>query len=144
MGNYNTHSEPEQPIEEVKPVVPPAEVTVSLDQLDGFTKEQLVSYIKGIKSKNLNLPDDMTDKMKDIEIENSELIPMSIELYQKLYTLFGEYKQPANTTTKKRAFFVKPKFDADTVTKKINTVVQNISTPLDTSLAQPAAPTVPW
>lgn len=112
---------------------------VDFTKLDGYTKEQLSDHIKLLKPKNLNIPDDFTDKMRDIEIENSNLISMSIELYQKLLNVFGEYKYTVDTTKskfKKKAFFVKPKFDTETVKKSIGTPIQDISSPLDTSIFQ--------
>ena len=116
----------------------PAEFdAVDFSNFDELSKEQIISLIKSIKSKNINLPDDMTDKMKNIEIENSNLIPMSIELYQKMFALFGEFKYVDDKNNKKRTFFVRPRFDAETVKKTINTPVQNISTQLDTTLVQP-------
>ncbi|QKF94516.1 reverse transcriptase [Fadolivirus algeromassiliense] len=112
---------------------------VDFSHFDEMTKDQLVNYIKLLKPKQVNLPDDMTDKMKNMEIENSELMPMAIELYQKMLDTFGEYKptQADKNHNKKKVYFVRPKFDADVVKKTLNEPVQNISTPLDTTLVQP-------
>lgn len=112
---------------------------VDFSNFDDMTKDQFIEYIKSIKPKHVNLPDDMTEKMKNLEIENSELIAMSIELYQKLFASFGEFKYVADkNSTKKKMFFVKPKFGVDAVKKTINSPVQNISTTLDSTLVQPA------
>lgn len=113
---------------------------VDFTNLDGYTKEQLSNYIKVLKPKNVNLPDDFTEKTKDIEIENTNLLPMCIEFYQKLFTLFGEYKPVVDLQKlkfKKKMFFVRPKFDADVVKKSIDAPIQNISSPLDTSISKP-------
>lgn len=106
------------------------------DPLDDYTKESLINYIKNLKNKNLNLPDDFTDKTKDIELENTKLIPMCLELYKKLFEMFGEYKPPIVPADKfkKKQFFVKPKFNETSVKKSIETVVENISTPLNIDL----------
>ncbi len=113
---------------------------IDFTNLDANTKEQLISYIKLLKPKNVNLPIDFTDKAKDIEIENTELISMSVELYKKLFEEFGEFKYVVDpqSKNKKKIFFVRPRFDVDAVKKSIDTPVQNISYPLDTTLIKPS------
>lgn len=119
---------------------------IDFTKLDDVTKEQLISYIKLLKPKNVNLPNDFTDKAKDIEIENSDLIPMSVEFYKKLFEEFGEFKpvvdQQGQSKTKKKVFFVRPRFDVDAVKKSIDAPIQNISYPLDTTLVNPVASSV--
>ena len=113
---------------------------VNFDHFDEITKEELINYIKLLKPKNISLPDNFIEKMEDIELENTNIIPMCIELYQKMIDLFGEYK-PQNedkdkdkSQLKKKQFFVKPKFTVDDVKKSIDGPVVNISTPLDEHL----------
>lgn len=119
---------------------------VDFDHLDEITKEELINYIKLLKPKNITLPDNFMEKMKDIELENTNLIPMCIELYQKMIDLFGEFKPQAKdmgkTQIKKKQFFVRPKFTVDDVKKTINGPVVNISTPLDEHLITIPASTV--
>lgn len=110
---------------------------VDFTHLDTLTKEELVNYIKLLKPKNLNLPNDFSERMKNLEIDNTNLIPMCVELYQKMFDTFGEYKPSADTSaikTKRRVFFVRPKFDTDAVKKSIEAPVQNISFQLDQNL----------
>jgi hypothetical protein len=115
---------------------------VNFSNLDEFTKEQIIEYIKTLKPKNLNLPNDYAERLKDFEIENTDLIPMCIELYQKLLDTFGEYK-PSSEKSKKvqKMFFVRGKFDPNDVKKSIESPVENISTPIkmaDIFLPQPS------
>ena len=102
-----------------------------ISDLDYYTKEQLCDYIKTLKPKNINLPDDFFDKMKDIEIENDKLVPMSIEFYLKLLNTFGEFKYSADASKssqfKKKAFFVRPKFTTDDVIKSVGMPTQNLN-----------------
>lgn len=145
MGNYSSYfgTPSTNEFEDVKTVTSENDCgefdQVDFSHFDEFTKEQLVNYIKVLRPKQVNLPDDMTDKMKNMEIENSELLPMAIELYQKLIESFGEYKptQTDKNANKKKVYFVRPKFDIETVKKANTDVVQNISTPLDTTLVTP-------
>lgn len=85
--------------------------------LDDYDKNKLIDYIKRINPKKINLDD--IDQMKSIELENKTLIPMTIELYYKLFDLYGEYlpmdtKKSMNKLTK-RVFFIKPKFGLDDI-----------------------------
>lgn len=111
---------------------------INFADLDDANKTKLFNFIKSVKTKNLHLPDDFTEKIKDIELESTELIPMCLELYDKLMKMFGEYKPPANPKNqfKKKQFFVKPKFTEDSVKKTIATEVQNISSELIQNLVK--------
>ena len=111
------------------------EENVAYDFLKDYTKEQLIEYVKGFVVKNLNLPSDATERMKNIELENTTLIPMCIELYQKLLLELGEYKPPADKkTSKKKMFFVRPKFDVSEVNKALEVSVKRDVKPFDEKL----------
>lgn len=115
---------------------------VSIDKLDTLTKYELIDYIKQLKPKNINLTDDFATKTKDMELDNAETIAMAIELYKKLLDTFGEFKTTDQTKSKKRVYFVKPKFDADAVKKSIDAPIASITTQLDTNLIKPTVPIV--
>jgi hypothetical protein len=88
-------------------------VEFSYDSLDSYDKQELTKFIKEMSTKHINLPDDYLNKMKSLELNATELIPMTIELYNKMFKLFGEFKNTGTTTdirTKKRVYFVKPQF----------------------------------
>ncbi len=67
---------------------------------DKHNKEQLTNFIKSMATKNLNLPEDFLLKMQNVELESTTLIPMSLELYKKMFALFGEYKSVQQTQQK--------------------------------------------
>jgi len=92
--------------------------------LNNLTKHQIIEYIKTNKAKNINLTDASQEMMKMIELDNSDLLTMSIELYQKLFALFGEFNgyivSDSEKKTMKRQFFIKPKFGVDEIMKSID------------------------
>ena len=111
-------------------------IVASFDNLDDSTKTELIEFIKLLKTKNINLQDNFFEKMKDVELESTQLLPMCVELYQKMFELFGEFKATGDKTkTKKKMFFVKPKFSTDDI-KKANTVADTVpvTLPLDTTM----------
>ena len=112
---------------------------IDYSEFDSYNKEKLIEYIRSMKPRNVNLPENFVDQMKDLEIDNVKLIPMSIELYHKLFETFGEFKpvKDDSSVTKKKVFFVRPKFDTDAVKKSIETETVKISSPLDTKLMDP-------
>lgn len=114
-------------------------VKVEFTNMDEYTKEQLAKTIQALKTKNINLPENLTEKMKDIELENTQLIPMCLELYQHMFAQFGEYvpnKDKDGQKFKKNTFFVKPKFNVDDVKKSIEAPVVNISSDLNMTLME--------
>jgi len=116
------------------------EVNVNFSNLDEYTKEQLIQTIQALKTKNINLPENFVNKMKDIELENTELIPMCLELYQNMFSQLGEYipvKDDGNNKMKKSTFFVRPKFTVDDVKKSIETPVKSIRSDLDVTILEP-------
>ena len=106
--------------------------------LDEYTKEELISYIKLMKPKNINLSEDAAEKMKKIEIQNEKIIPMAIEMYTKMIDALGEHKPVA---TEKRAFtkkmyYVKPKISIEEITKILETIVVEDIMKLEENLLQ--------
>lgn len=95
------------------------------DNLDIKTKEELMMYIKTIRVKNINL----SDKICLIELENTKLLPMAIELYEKLFLLLGErapVKRNENDT-QRRKFFIKPTFTRDDIMANLESTSNQIS-----------------
>lgn len=114
------------------------------DNLDEKTKTELIDFIKLMKTKNINLQDNFFEKMKDVELESTQLLPMCVELYQKMLHLFGEFKSSDDKSKgKKKQYFVKPKFSTDDI-KKANTVSDTVqpTIPIDTKLQDITAPVV--
>ena len=108
---------------------------MDFSNLDIYNKIQLLDFLKNLKPKSIHFPDDFNEKMMDIEIENSQLLPMCMELYQKMYESFGEYKPIIDTSKiKKRFYFVRPKFEIDQVKKSIETIKPIIHSDIDTNL----------
>lgn len=112
---------------------------IDYSEFNEYDKNKLINYIMSMKTKNINLPDNFVEKMKDVEIDNTKLIPMSVELYHKLFELFGEFRpsKDESSKTKKKMFFVRPKFDTDAVKKSIETETVKISSPIDLTLMNP-------
>lgn len=131
MGNFASYiyGTPAAPITPVTPATP-----VNYDEFDNFAKNQLVNYIKELKPKNLNYSNNFAKNMQEIELESYQLIPMCIELYEKMYKVLGEHKFIANAQQKRKPYFVKPKFGADAVVKSNTTITVSISTQFDNSL----------
>jgi len=107
---------------------------IDFAEFDTFDKTQLVDYIKQLKVRGVEIPEDFEEKMKNVEIENSNLIPMCVELYKKMYIQFGEYKPPAGKAIRKKLYYVRPKFGIDKVKENIAIPIHNIGSILDTNL----------
>lgn len=92
-------------------------VAFDYSSMDKYDKVDLTNFIKTLESKNINLPDDLNEAFKSLELETTKLLPMSIELYKKMFELFGEYKHDKSTKkhTQKRMYFVKPQFSVGDV-----------------------------
>jgi hypothetical protein len=145
MGGYFSSYQPSDASEVPHSLaVSKSDQDVNFDHFDDISKEELINYIKLLKPKNITLPDNFVDKMKDIELENTQLIPMCIELYQKMIDLFGEFKgqKKVESVTKKKQFFVRPKFTSEDVKKSIEGPVVNINTDLNETLINVPAPNV--
>lgn len=93
-----------------------------------YQKAQIVEYIRSTRTKNVNFPEDFKSTMKMIELNNTKLLPMAIELYSKLFNMFGEYKNVDGSKVgyRKKLFFIKPKFRIEQVTEKYESDMANI------------------
>jgi len=97
--------------------------------LDSLTKEDLVNYIKKLKLTKLSVNADLLNN-NSIELNNTELIPMYIELYEALVKILPEYKptvkKEIDKIMSKKQFYVKPQFDSAAVYKQHETITSSI------------------
>lgn len=94
---------------------------ISCHDLDQCSKHDILEYIRKTNVKKIALPDNFKGDSEEIELDNVNLIPMIVELYEKLYEKFGEYKpEPDTDNTKKpvgkKMFYIKPQFDSSSIT----------------------------
>lgn len=94
---------------------------------DEYTKEELVLHINGMSPKKLNITNNLKIQMKDMELDNLKLIPMTIELYKKLETIVPEYKKPedAPRQPRKKLYYLKPRFSKEQVVTIGGTDISN-------------------
>jgi len=90
------------------------------NELDSQNKSELIGTINSIKSKRLYIDNDVRSNISKIKLECDNLIPLSIELYEKIskITKPAERKQ-SYIPYKKR---VHPGFDKEEAIKKYNKV----------------------
>lgn len=97
--------------------------------LEFFSSSDLVSYIQDIKPQRLNY-ETLANKLKDVNIENNNLIPITIELYERAKEVSDA---PSPTPVAKRSMkhicYIKPKFDADTFINDFNAVTEQKALP---------------
>uniref|UniRef100_A0A6C0C7B7 Reverse transcriptase domain-containing protein n=1 Tax=viral metagenome TaxID=1070528 RepID=A0A6C0C7B7_9ZZZZ len=88
--------------------------------MSDYSKFQIMEYIKAHRTKNINFPENFRNVMKMIELNNTKLLPMAMELYYKLFEIFGEYHNtgPKKNTFYKKIYFIKPNFSATQVNEK--------------------------
>lgn len=53
-------------------------------KLDNLNKKEIIEYIQAIKIQRLAINPDLAEGLKQIDLTNSKLVPMSLELYQKI------------------------------------------------------------
>jgi hypothetical protein len=84
-----------------------------IKKIDAMNKIDIINYIRG-KAFTKLITDDktFTDKMKAIEMYNTKLIPMSLELFHNFETFCEEYIPPLKTNYKK---YIKLEFTKDTL-----------------------------
>lgn len=85
---------------------------IVLDDLDTI---ELIKYIKKLNPKALNVDSDFQNLLKNINLENTQLIPMTIELYEKMEKVVPLYKPDNNNIYKRRMIYIKPQFGSDQV-----------------------------
>lgn len=134
MGNWLTNNynqdEQQQPKTEIN------NSKINYNDLDQYSKQQLIEYIQKMNPYHIQLDDDFSIKLKDLELDNTNLIPMSIELYSKMFQLLGKFKGPIEKNSlKRKQFFVKPKFDSGQI-KIYNDSLKSLGQviPIDTNL----------
>ena len=111
----------------------------TFDMLDAYSKSELVNYIKLIKSKQINMSDEFLNKMATVELNCTELLPMAIELYKKSIELLGEHKNIAKKgPSKKKLFFVRPKFTVESVNETLTKTKMIPTTEFITLMLKPA------
>jgi hypothetical protein len=86
-----------------------------VDDLDELTKQELVKYLATHDFKKLDINDEkFTSCLKNIELTCEGLLPMEIEIYNKLRENIREYDYKADSKNTKYSYkfrsFVKPKF----------------------------------
>ena len=97
---------------------------VKLSDIDNYTVEQLIEYLKITRPEKKLVDNTFHDMVKNIDFENREIIPISIELYQKVKDVLFKYVAPVNKKKPKKKFhrYVAPKFNVEQIIKynKIN------------------------
>lgn len=119
-----------------------------INQLNNYNKHELIEYIKTLKPKCINITNDSHDKIKTIELLNTKLLPMSIELYHRLLSILSERnvnlnKQLINPKNKlvRKYYYIKPKFTTDDIIKANTPIDKNII-PLDETMIKIIQPIV--
>ena len=94
------------------------DTTISYDY-DGYSKEELMKFIRQIERKNLLIDNHFQEIMNDIELENSELVPMCVELMQKILAKCDEINNENDGKRKiKKKFYVRPQFEESAIEKQ--------------------------
>lgn len=99
------------------------------NKYDLMNKNDLINTIRGLTPDKFNYNEELVTKMTDINLHNKELIPMMVELYEKLNKL-APYKKEDNVTLQtstKSMSFVKPKFSS----KEIVSLVESSEYPVE-------------
>lgn len=103
--------------------------------LDDYTKEELVKYIQTHEFNKLDLSNnDFIKILKDLEIESDELLPIEIELNQKIFDKLKTFKKENENNQDKEnkskfsykfKSYVKPKFTKEDYLNLNNNVENN-------------------
>jgi len=81
-------------------------------KLDNLTKQELINYIQSIRTKKLTINKNFANRLRHIELESTKLVPMCLELYQKI-----EKELPDFVTAHKKFKQEKLEFDPRDVLK---------------------------
>lgn len=102
------------------------EVKFDFSTIDDFSKTQIIEYVKSMKLKSLKIDNTTKEKIKRIQLVCTNLIPMCIELYEKLCITIPENKVEYTNTKliNKKKYFIKPEFDMADI---MNHISQQIS-----------------
>ena len=108
--------------------------------LDDYTLDELVDYIKDMKPKKLDINDEFQSLTKDVKIENMDLIPISIELYNNIKNIVPIYKRDKSVIrySNSRKRYVKPEFNPnELINMKSNTIDDIYKIDLDIVIPNP-------
>lgn len=105
---------------------------------DDKTKNELLDIIINMKKTQFNMDENYKQIIKDIILENNDLIPISIELYQKLKEKIPDNKiveEKKSSSSLNRKFIVRPRFSMEDLKKKLieedETISEISKKPLD-------------
>jgi len=110
--------------------------------LDDYTKTKVVEYIKSHRPKKLDVHDDFQSKIGGIDLVNKKLIPINIELYDKLKKVLDVYEPPTGKKYTKFVRYVRPGFGVDQIIKLNSTPKRNI--PGNLNYGEVPAPHTPF
>ncbi len=133
-------SEPTVPSEPTIPPEPTDDI-VYVD-LDGYTKSDIVDFIKSHRPKKLEVGDDFRSLIGGIDLVNKKLIPINMELYNKLKKVLPIYKPPVGRKYTKRIRYVRPQFDVDQIIALNSTHMRDI--PGDLEYGDVPMPHIPF
>lgn len=94
-----------------------SETITDYKKFDSISKDNLISYLKNLNPKKLSIDNTFTEKMKSLELYNSTIIPMNIELYHHMKNVCEEYIPPINKSFKK---YVKPEFTKESLKTSVD------------------------
>jgi len=111
-----------------------SDLNQSFDSMDVQT---ILAFVKSRKFKGIKISDSFADDCASIELENRKIIPIALELHQKLLELLGEYTPPPRhlKPAERMMFFMKPKFSMSELEEFLNTPTESADPiPFDSSL----------
>lgn len=99
---------------------------------DTLSKEELLQYIMDMVTNSVYLKDNFKHIMKDVELDNTKLIPICLELMETILDEFNQDDLEKKTNTKeldtkesggrikwKKKYYVIPKFSPDAITQQV-------------------------
>lgn len=98
-------------------------------KLDNLSKSKMIEYIQQLKIKSLEVDDTTIELIKQVDFESSLLIPMSVELYEKLHDTLP--KHVPDKKSYKHMYFVKPRFGVEKVYETVTTKRDKSCVPID-------------
>lgn len=108
------------------------ETEFSYTDLDSYSVIELIEFIKEIKGKKLDVNENFSKLTRGIELETMNLIPMSIEYFEKIKDVVPEYVPEKNSYNRSYRY-IKPRFTKERAEKKGEEVVTTATNdfPLD-------------
>jgi hypothetical protein len=120
MGNAWASVAPELYDSDISEDSDTSEEEMDYSEINEYTKDELIDYIKDMVLRNLEIEDDFSNKIGTLEIECSEVIPMCIELYEKMSEIVNE-AVPKKGPKLNKVYFVKPQFEKEDAAAHIAT-----------------------